>query len=310
MDRMLSPDRLTLCLCAALLACNGGSSGTTTTDDGTGSSSSGGGPTTDQPTLTTPTTGEDPTGTEPNTTAETTGTTEPPDTSTGAPAAPCIDYTNQNDCVFDSNCEWRGFVQYSYGLKGCTGTLTNYCIEKGGGGALSSWYREGDAGAVQFDHSPENLGPEWKTCDCDGPLACLCTFDAPDCPERLPEFCGGVMDETGCKMVTTNMKLVCEWFKISPEGAVDDACTTNKFYDACLPAEGAGTKDCEQIALDYLDPYGVCDPMAPPADPVYWRDNAGTLELTQVCGPKPVGWTLCEAPDTPEQPDECRCLCQ
>lgn len=46
--------------------------------------------------------------------------------------------------------------------------------------------------------------------------------------------------------------------------------------------------------------------------PVYWRELDGVLEVAKFCGPVPLApeWTLCDIVDTPEQPDECKCLCQ
>ena len=79
-----------------------------------------------------------------------------------------------------------------------------------------------------------------------------------------------------------------------------------------MPAVDAGTTKCEKSDLPNIPgtPYENCNPGSNAQNPVYWRDNEGTIEVVQVCGPAPIGFTRCEAVDTPEQPDECGCLCK
>lgn len=58
----------------------------------------------------------------------------------------------------------------------------------------------------------------------------------------------------------------------------------------------------------FTPPYPQC---SAPSAPVYHREVDGVLELTKLCGPVPPApeWTACAATDSPEQPDECGCLC-
>jgi hypothetical protein len=158
---------------------------------------------------------------------------------------------------------------------------------------------------LQFVFTPTDLGPEWQVCDCDGPLACLCTGASLDCPERLADFCAPISGENNCTNAAASGKMVCGWFTTSDEGPLDGMCDDPPWQDRCLAGTDLKTNTCDPISLPYVD-QGYCQGWT---DPVYWRDRDGVIEVTTVCGPKPAGWTLCVA-DDPSQPDECKCGCK
>ncbi len=289
------------------MACNGG--GTDTTQEPPDTSSTG---TSNTMEMTTPGTVPTTTGnSDPTTTSD--ATTEPlPDTSTGDTTGPtetlCIG-KNENDCnAMNDVCRWGGVVQYGFAAQGCQGNIAMFCTDRNPSGVPTAWYREhNDALQVlEFSYTPTDLGPEWTQCDCNGPLACLCTSATEECPERWEEMCGATNTELGCENVTIKTNRICAWLQISPEGPQDDMCDTKQKYNRCLPAEDAASNSCDQAPLP---PYfGICNPMAN-VDPVFWRIKDDTVELIETCGPKPLGFTRCESEDTPEQPDECGCLC-
>lgn len=283
-----------------VLACgdNGGKTTATPTDSDTSTSN---------PPTTNSTTDEPPT-TETSETPTTTGTSDPTttDSTTGDPQQSCAQFKDANSCEQNS-CEWAQIVGFSHGTQGCQGSIRDFCIPtKTSGGLTSMWKDEGgDIEVLQFGFTPTDLGPEWKECDCDGPLACLCTAATLDCPERLNDFCGRVTGQTSCTNAAAGGELVCGWFTVSQEGPLDGMCDDPPWQDVCLPATDIGSKTCDPISLPYID-QGYCQGWT---DPVYWRDNEGIIEVTTVCGPDPVGWTLCVA-DDPNQPDECKCGCK
>lgn len=285
-----------LSLCALLLAAGCGDSQ--------------GQPTTDTPNPTTTETPPDPTTTttEPTTTTGTTATTAPEETSsgsttTGGPALACGDLKDQFSCISDETCEWAQVLAYTHGTQGCQGSIRDFCINKEQAGGLTVKWREneGDIEVVRFEFDPSDLGDDWKTCDCDGPLACLCAGAELDCPERLEDFCTTITSENGCKNAAAADKLTCSWFSVSPEGPVDDKCTGDAQGNLCLPATGVSENTCDPIAL----PYPQC---ASWTDPVYYREVDGVVQVTTRCGPEPIGWTKC-VPDDPAQPGECACRC-
>lgn len=296
--RLASP--IALALLCLLPACKDGNTETTddpTTTTGGTSTTTESTPTTTLPdtTTSTTTTGEPDTTTEAESTTTTGNTTSPP--------MSCVDFEDKNSCEFMDGCQWSSVFQYTHGSQGCEGDVIDFCVATTLGES-TSWYR-GDQ-VIQFDYVPTDLGPEWKQCDCDGPLACFCSINAPECPDRLPEFCGATTTELGCNGSLINGEFVCEWFRISPEGPKDDDCTTDQAYETCLPATNAGSEECE----DYIHPYPqMCTNIE---DPTFWREVDGVIEVTTACGPIPPSpeWTECGMEDTPEQPDECKCLCQ
>ncbi|MBL9107000.1 MAG: hypothetical protein JNL82_39230 [Myxococcales bacterium] len=314
-----SPSALGLLLCSLVLAAcpdNGSGSSETGTSE---TSAPGTSTTTGQPP--TSTTADDTTGPPPtsSTTEATTDvgtsttTTGDPDTggssTTGAPAMNCVDYTNKNACEFDDACKWDTIFSFNRGLNGCQADLIEFCVEDKVGSS-STWYR-GEPGSYEvltFETTPEDLPPEWKPCDCEGPLACLCAPGAPECPDRLGEFCDITKNQAACKNSAINNEFKCAWASISPEGPKDDMCTTQLKKDVCIPADNAGSSMCNKI--DYTMPYpDLC--FNKMSRPVYWRENNGVIEVTAICGPVPLApeWTLCEGVDTPDQPDECKCGC-
>jgi hypothetical protein len=283
---MTSLPRL-LVVAALLLACG---------DDGADPTTS----TTDPPATST---GVDPTtggGTSTGPEPTTDGTS-----STGEPVVDCFGFADEAACTADPACEWKPLVQYVHSGQGCVGNLVPYCVQRDGEGALSSWYldQDGDTQVLQFEFTPTDLGPEWKPCGCDGPLACLCAFGAPDCPERIPEFCETVTNAASCAQGTLiNNEVRCAWFSVSPEGPKDDQCTGDAQKGTCLEALNGAASTCDDAPLDYPQ----CQTWT---DPVFWREQGGVVEVTTLCGPEPVGWTKCEPVDTPDQPDECGCRC-
>ncbi len=312
---MLRPYCLPLLIGATLLAplaCQPDASETATdsaasTSATTGANGTTSTPTTsDGPTAPTTTTGE-PTTTEAATTEAT--TTVEATTTGGPPAIRCATITNEIVCKNEETCKWSGVVSYAYGNQGCQGNVTPACVDKTPTGAASAWYLqdEGDLQVFEYGYTPE-LDAEWKQCDCDGPLACLCTSVTEACPERQEEYCGFITTEIGCDNVTFMGANTCDWFKVSPEGPKDDMCTQNPAKFRCLPATDAGKADCTKIPMP---PYPLCsqDPMPPALPPIFWRETNGIVEIIQACGPVPVGFTQCEAVDTPDQPDECGCAC-
>lgn len=252
-----------------------------------------------------PTTGEPTTSTSD---VPTTSTTDVASTggssSTGAPAPVCSEQTNQADCI-NADCKWSQVVNYTHGTQGCQGSVRDWCIPKMTSGGLSAVYREvdGDIEVVQFPFNPDDLPPDWKPCDCDGPLACLCTAVPLDCPDRLGEFCGAITSENACVNASASGKAACGYFKVSPEGPADGMCAGDPFTSQCLPAVNPGADTCTMTPLPQYP--GFCDAAQ---DPIFWRDNNGIIEVTKKCGPEPAGWSKCTV-DDPNQPDECKCAC-
>lgn len=276
--------RLSLTLCVALLpACKDPDAGETSTSS-TGS------------------TGEPSTSTSTGTTATPTTTTA---TTTGEPPKnSCVAVTNEAECNAKDMCTWKGVVQYTHGTQGCQGNITSFCISNDPSGSPSAWYRGvgEDIQVVEFGYSPEGLPGEWSECTCDGPLACLCPSVAPDCPDRLGEFCGTISAQMACSQVTTHGDLVCDWFSVSPEGAKDDTCADSAVTDQCLPATNVGGKTC-------MPPTYSFQPCGTWPQELFWRELNGVIDVITACGPQPVGWTQCLGDDTPDQPDECKCRC-
>jgi len=310
---MLRPYCLPILIGATLLAplaCTSNPSDTTT--DGEASTSA---TTSATATMTAPTTAVDTTGAPPTTTDGTTtdGTTAADPTTTdgtttgGPPPVLCASISDEILCKNTEPCKWGGIVSYAYGNQGCQGNVTPFCIDKDPAGAPTAWYREqdNDTQVVEFGYTP-TLDPEWKPCDCDGPLACLCTSVTEACPERQEDYCGFITTENGCDNVTFMGANTCDWFKVWPEGPKDDVCTQNLSKDRCLPATDVGKNMCTKTALP---PFNACNPMST-YDPTFWREVDGVVEIITTCGPTPIGFTLCEAEDTPDQPDECTCNCQ
>ncbi len=266
-------------------------------------------PTTTQ-TSTPPTTGDTTTG-DATTTTATAGesSTGEPGSSTGTvETIACTDLVTEETCEADAACKWSGIIGFTYSAQGCQGSIISFCLDDQPTGGASARYRDvdGEPQVVEFGYTPTDLDPEWMPCTCDGPLACLCTSVTEDCPDRQDEFCGVNINEDGCGKAVFKGNPVCAWLLISPEGPADDTCEVKQKNNKCLPAMDADKVTCEKSDLP---PYPNCNPGNNPQDPVYWRDNEGTIEIIQVCGPVPIGWTRCDAVDTPEQPDECQCLC-
>ncbi len=309
---MISP-RLFLLLgaCALLPACPKGNEGTASDASSSGGSTAEATTTPDLTTTTLPTTTVDAStsdATVATTAASATDATSnaTTDATTGDSCIDCVGLANEIDCVNTPECKWAGVVSYSYSAQGCQGSIANFCVAKKPAGVATALYRDLDGGqqVLEFSYTPECLGDEWKPCDCDGPLACLCTSVTADCPDRLEEFCAVNITELGCSNATYKGDPVCHTFKVAPEGPVDDKCEVKQAKTKCLPATDTDKNTCEKLTFDYP----ACNGQM--VDPVYWRDNMGTIELIQSCGPVPTGFTACEAMDTPEQPDECGlCVC-
>lgn len=250
---------------------------------------------------------------EPTTTAATT-TAEPttaPATgeTTGVPPAQCSGRADEAACAAAPGCVWDDVILYTHDATGCHGTTTKYCVAAETSGEASTWYRgaAGEEEVLQFGHTPGDLPSDLQPCDCDGPLACLCTLNAPDCPARYQEFCGAVEAADSCQAATINGQNLCNWFRVFPEGPADDACENSAFKQLCLYAENAAADTCTKIDLTATYP-SMCTNDLPP---VYWRILDGIVEVTSICGPVPPSpeWTACSATDTPAQPDECKCAC-
>ncbi|WAS92097.1 hypothetical protein [Nannocystis punicea] len=298
---MTSPYRLLSCALLLVLGCgdNGMNGFMPSTDSNN---------TTTEPVTTTTTmaTGEPTTTTTtgtPTTTEDTASTTD--DSTTGPPPANCAQYTDENEC--GSGCEWAQIVSYTHGTQGCQGDIRGFCVPTETSGGLTSVWRDdnGDIEVMQFPFTPTDLGPEWSVCDCDSPLACLCTSATLDCPERLEEFCGAITSENSCSNAAAAGQFACGWFTVSQEGPLDGACDDPPWEKVCLPGTDLSSNTCDEISLPYVD-QGYCMGWT---DPVYWREVDGIVEVTTICGPKPTGWTLCVA-DDPNQPDECKCGCK
>lgn len=311
MIRLDLPVLLGACLLAPL-ACGDSTSSTTESDPSTtaAASTSSGDPTTAADTSAT-TEPPPPTTTDAVTTtgsSETGGTSVDPSTTTGGlPPVLCTSLEDEFLCKNTDGCKWGGVVSYTYGNQGCAGSIKMACIDKTPSGVASAYYHDVDGSpeVIEFGYTPD-LDPEWKECDCDGPLACLCTSVTMECPERMEEFCGAIITEDGCGKNTFMGNLACDWFRVDPEGPNDEMCAQNPGKYRCLPAENAGADTCTQSKLPA---FGVCNPLAE-YDPVFWREVDGVVEVTQACGPMPIGFTQCAAEDTPEQPGECGCPCK
>ena len=310
---MLRPYCLPLLIGATLLAplaCKSDSSETATDGEASTNATTSNGttstPTTSDATSTsTPTTTGEPTTTG-GTTAEATTTIEA--TTGGPPAVLCATISDEIVCKNEETCKWSGVVSYAYGNQGCQGNITPTCVNKAPSGAASAWYleTEDDIQVLEFGYTPE-LDPEWKQCDCDGPLACLCTSVTEACPERQEEYCSFITTELGCDNVTFMANKSCNWFKVSPEGPKDDMCTQNPAKYRCLPSAGPFVDKCPMDQAPLPPYFGVCNPLAA-VDPVYWREAEGIVEIVQDCA-APAGFTRCESIDTVDQPDECGCGC-
>jgi hypothetical protein len=277
--------RLSLTLCVALLpACKDSDAGETT------STTTSSGSTTETPGSTS------------------SGTTVVPTTSGSSTGAPpkdsCTAATSEAECTAKDMCSWKKIVQYTHGNQGCQGSVVDFCVSSDPTGSPSAWYREvdGDAQVVEFGYSPDDLPGEWTECSCDGPLTCLCPSIAPDCPDRLPEFCGAIAAKPACSMVTTHGDKVCDWFSISPEGPKDDTCADSAEKALCLPATNVGAETC-------TPPMYTFQPCGTWPQELFWQEANGIIEVITACGPQPLGWTQCLADDTPDQPDECKCRC-
>ncbi|MBK7826047.1 hypothetical protein [Nannocystis sp.] len=295
--------------CSLLPACPKGNEGTASDASSSGGSTAEATTTPDLTTTTLPTTTVDAStsdSTVATTAASTTDATT--DATTGGACVDCLALANEIDCVNTPECKWAGVVSYGYSAQGCQGSIASFCVAKQPTGVATALYRDLDGGGQQvleFAYTPECLGAEWKPCDCDGPLACLCTSVTEDCPDRLEEFCAVNITEIGCSNATFKGNPVCHEFKVAPEGPFDDKCEVKQAKTKCLPATDTDKNTCTQV--HYTD-YPNCANQD--VDPVYWRDNMGTVELIQSCGPVPTGFTPCEAMDTPDQPDECGlCIC-
>lgn len=290
--------RLSLCAALLLAACPNNNNMTTEGPDTSTSE-----PTTTGSPTSTPTTGEPTTtGTTTATEGTTAGTTE--GSTTGPMPATCAELTDENSCGLAPACKWATIVSYTHGTQGCQGSVKDFCIPKSTMGGITTVWRdnEGDIEVLQFGFTPTDLGPEWQVCDCDGPLACLCTGSNLDCPERLDEYCGAITGENGCNNAFAAGNNVCGWFNVRPTGPADSSCGSKGKYNTCLNATNVGSNTCEEIQLNYPD---VC---LTPTQPVFWHEVDGEIEVTMSCGPVPVGWTQCLA-DDPNQPEDCKCLC-
>jgi hypothetical protein len=252
------------------------------------------------------TTGAQTTTTDPTTTGDTTGTptTSGAESSTGEPAHSCLIHADQAACTQDPQCQWKGAVQLNYGAQGCQGSISEFCIEKDQAGGASAWYHDvgGQPQVVEFGYTPAGLDPEWKPCTCDGPLGCLCSSVSEDCPERLDEFCGGISTEMGCELASIKESSRCAWLSLSSEGPNDGLCADGAQTDKCIPAANGDATMCMPPVYTYPECIGF-------TKEVFWRDNDGIIDTVVACGPQPIGYTRCEADDTPEQPDECKCRC-
>jgi len=236
-------------------------------------------------------------------TAVSTSTSEAGASTGSEPAPSCVEHRGVNDCEVDPRCRWASIFQFTHGVQGCQGDVIESCVDDAAGVA-STWYR-GEGGGhqvLQFDNTPDDLPPEWRRCDCDGPLACLCGSGVPDCPGRVDEFCAAIIAKPACTNAAIAGELRCGWFRVSPEGPPDDQCTTQVARDVCLAATSPTADTCTK----FTPPYPQCSSASAP---VYYREVDGVIQLTASCGPVPAGWTACTATDTPEQPDECGCLC-
>lgn len=234
-----------------------------------------------------------------------TPTTGDGSSSTGAPAGPnCVALTTESACAAEPDCLWKGVVQYTYGAQGCSGSISNFCIDRTPNGGASAWYRDfgGAPQVVEFGYTPDDLGPEWTACSCDGPLACLCTSITDTCPDRLGEFCGGITTSMGCNNANVLGDPRCAWLSVSPEGPPDVNCADDAQLDTCLPADMADITMCTPPAYTFGNCAGF-------NQEIFWREVDGVVEITTACGPQPVGFTRCEGDDTPDQPDECKCRC-
>lgn len=310
--RMLRPHCLPLLIGATLLAplaCKSDTAESTTDAASTSTSTTAGAtgtatlPTSSSTTSETPTSTGDATGTTTASTGEvTTATTE------GPPPVVCTAITDEILCKNTDTCKWGGVVSYAFGNQGCQGNITPFCVDKAPAGAASAWYREqdNDVQVLEFGYTP-TLEAEWKQCDCNGPLACLCTSVTEACPERQEDYCGFITTELGCDSVTFMGNKSCNWYLVSPEGPKDDLCTQNPGKYRCLPSAGPFADKCVMDQAPLPPYFGVCNPLAP-VNPVYWREADGVVEIVQDCTP-PTGFTRCESVDTPEQPDECGCQC-
>lgn len=243
---------------------------------------------------------------DPTTTSSTTVTpTSTGDSTTGEPPKDsCTALTDQAACNANDLCKWAKTVQYTHGAQGCQGVIIDFCVAKEVSGTASAWYREidGDAQVVEFTYTPDDLPGEWTQCACGGPLACLCSSVAPDCPDQIDEFCGAIGTEKACSEVLSHTVGVCGWFSVSPEGPKDDKCSDNAFKDVCLPATNGGSDTC-------MPPAYTFNPCTTWPEDLFWREVDGVVEVITTCGPVPTGWTQCLADDTPDQPDECGCRC-
>jgi hypothetical protein len=306
--RIVPPMRLSspIVLASLLLvaACKGDDGDSTTMPGSTSTTSPE--TTDDTPTSTTP----DPSTSSPSSTGGTTtdDTTAPSSTTTGGAIPSCISHLDANTCAADDRCKWDAVFTYTHGTNGCQGDVVMRCVDDMAG-APSTWYygNDPDYQVVGFEYTPTDVPDDYKLCDCEGPLACLCAFNAPDCPDRLGDFCGTTTSELACEGAVINGEFACGWFTTSPEGPLDDTCTTQSIKKQCLPATNAGSNDCTEV--DYSMLSDKCSVTIPPA---YWRELNGVIEITSACGPVPPSpeWTLCDAVDTPEQPGECGCACE
>lgn len=240
---MLRPYCLPLLIGATLLAplaCKSDSSETATDGEASTSATTSTNGTTSTPTTSNGTTASTPTTADEPTTAGTTAeatTTVEATTTGGPPAVRCATITDEIVCKNEEPCKWGGVVSYAYGNQGCQGNITPTCVDKVPAGAASAWYLEndGDVQVLEYGYTPE-LDAEWKQCDCDGPLACLCTSVTEACPERQEEYCSFITTELGCDSVTFMGANTCDWLFVSPEGPKDDMCTQNPGKNRCLPA--------------------------------------------------------------------------
>jgi hypothetical protein len=294
--------RLSVCAALLLAACPpDGSMTTAGPDTTTGDTSTSGSPTSD-PTSTTQST--DPTTSGSTTTTEGSSGTTTEGSSTGGQPGECSQLMDQNTCNLAPNCKWASVVSYTHGTQGCQGSIKDFCVPKDSDPAITSYWKDnnGDIEVLQFGFNPNDLGPDWKPCDCDGPLACLCTGAMLDCPDRLDDFCGAITGENGCTNAAAAGDLVCSWFRVRPTGPADVNCGDKAQFYTCLNATNVGSDTCENVKLPYPD---LC---TLPEPPVFWHDVDGEIEITKSCGPVPVGWTQCLA-DDPNQPEDCKCLC-
>ena len=305
--RIVAPMRLSspIVLASLLLvvACKGDDNETTTQPGSTSTTSPE--TTDDTPTSTTPDPSTSSASSGGTDTGESTGASS---TTTGGAIPSCLSYTDVNTCTADERCKWDAVFTYTHGTNGCQGDVVMRCVDDMAG-APSTWYygNDPDYQVVGFEYTPTDVPDDYKLCDCEGPLACLCAFNAPDCPDRLGDFCGTTTSELACEGAVINGEFACGWFTTSPEGPLDDMCTQQALKKQCLPATMAGSNECTKVDYGMLSP--KCSVDIPPA---YWREFNGVIEITTSCGPVPPSpeWTLCDPVDTPEQPDECGCACE